>query len=89
MYWNEEWNMKYGNGKQGHWKQHLGAICVQMCSKILLWAYLGTSQLENTNHIASSPGHSQILSHSCGEKSGEGLGLKLSHGPEMVDLVST
>ena len=33
MYWNEEWNMKYGNGKQGHWKQHLGAICVQMAVK--------------------------------------------------------
>ena len=39
--------------------------------------------------VASSPGHSQILSRSCGEKSGEGLGSKLHHGPEMVDLVST
>ena len=39
--------------------------------------------------LASSPGHSQILSHSRGEKSGEGLGAKLSHGPEMVDSVST
>ena len=39
--------------------------------------------------IASSPGHSQILSHSRGEKSGEGLGSKLRHGPEMVDSVST
>ena len=29
--------------------------------------------------IASSPGHSQILSRSCGEKSGEGLGSKLRH----------
>ena len=39
--------------------------------------------------IASSPGPSQILSHSRGEKSREGLGSKLRHGPEMVDLVST
>ena len=39
--------------------------------------------------IASSPGPSQILSHSRGEKSGEGLGAKLHHGPEMVDSVST
>ena len=41
------------------------------------------------NLVASSPGHSQILSRSCGEKSGEGLGAKLRHGPEMVDSVST
>ena len=39
--------------------------------------------------LPSSPGHSQILSRSHGEKSGEGLGSKLSHGPEMVDSVST
>ena len=39
--------------------------------------------------IASSPGHSKILSHSRGEKLGEGLGSKLRHGLEMVDLVST
>ena len=39
--------------------------------------------------IASSPGPSQILSRSRGEKSGEGLGAKLRHGPEMVDSVST
>ena len=39
--------------------------------------------------LASYPGHSQILSRSCGEKSGEGLGSKLRHGPEMVDSVST
>ena len=38
--------------------------------------------------VASSPGHSQILSHSHGEKSGEGLGSLLRHGPEMVDSVS-
>ena len=42
------------------------------------------------NHIlASSSGHSQILSRSHGEKSGEGLGSKLRHRPEMVDSVST
>ena len=39
--------------------------------------------------VASSPGHSQILSRSHGEKSGEGLGSKLRHGQEMVDSVST
>ena len=39
--------------------------------------------------LASSPGHSQILSRSRGEKSGEGLGSKLRHGPEMVDSVCT
>ena len=41
--------------------------------------------------LASSPGHghSQILSRSHGEKSGEGLGSFLCHGPEMLDLVST
>ena len=39
--------------------------------------------------LASSPGHSQILSRSDGEKSGEGLVPILRHGPEMVDLVST
>ena len=38
--------------------------------------------------LASSPGHSQILSRSRGEKSGEGLGSKLGHRPEMVDSVS-
>ena len=37
--------------------------------------------------IASSPGHSQILSRRRGEKSGEGLESKLRHGLEMVDSV--
>ena len=40
-------------------------------------------------YLASSPGPSQILSRSREEKSGEGLGAKLRHGPEMVDSVST
>ena len=39
--------------------------------------------------LASSPAPSQILSRSRGEKSGEGLGAKLHHGPEMVDSVNT
>ena len=39
--------------------------------------------------VASSPGHSQILSRSRGEKLGEGLVPLLRHGPEMVDSVST
>ena len=38
--------------------------------------------------VVSSAGYSQILSCSRGEKSGEGLGWKLRHGPEMVDSVS-
>ena len=39
--------------------------------------------------VASSPGHSQVLSCSHGEKLGDGLGSLLRHGPEMVDSVST
>ena len=39
--------------------------------------------------LASSPGYSQILSRSCGEKLGEGLEPLLCLGPEMVDTVST
>jgi len=39
--------------------------------------------------VASSPGPSQILCRSRGKKLGEGLGSKLRHGPEMVDMVST
>ena len=37
----------------------------------------------------TAPGHSQILSRSCGEKLREGLESKLRHGLEMVDSVST
>ena len=39
--------------------------------------------------LASSPGPSQVLPRSRGEKSWEGLGSKLCHGAEMVDSVST
>ena len=39
-------------------------------------------------NLASTPGHSQTLSHSCGENSGEGLVPTLCHEPEMVDSVS-
>ena len=39
--------------------------------------------------VASSPGHSQILSRSSGEKSGEGLVPLLRHGAEMVDSILT
>ena len=35
--------------------------------------------------LALSPGPSQILSHGHREKSGEGLGAKLRHRPEMVE----
>ena len=45
--------------------------------------------MRRSHSLASSPGLSQILSRSRGEKSGEGLGSKLRHGPEMVDSVST
>ena len=36
-------------------------------------------------NLASTPGHSQTLSHSCGENLGEGLVPILCHEPEMVD----
>ena len=39
--------------------------------------------------LASSPGHSQILSRRHGEKLGEGLGSLLHHRLEMVDSVNT
>ena len=39
----------------------------------------------STDTIASFPGHSQILSHSREEKSGEVLGTLLRHELEMVD----
>lgn len=42
----------------------------------------------HTWNLASSPGPSQILSRSHGDKWGEGLGLKLRRGPEMVDSVT-
>ena len=38
--------------------------------------------------LASSPGHSQILFRSRGEKLGEGLIPLLRHEPEMVDSIS-
>ena len=47
------------------------------------------SKQQTADLLASFPGHSQILSRSRGEKSGEGLGAILRHGPEMVDSVST
>ena len=43
----------------------------------------------NSSILASSPGHSQSLSCSRGEKSGEGLGSLLRHRSEMVDSVHT
>ena len=50
---------------------------------------LGGHKAIHGSLLASYPGHSQILSRSRGEKSGEGLGAKLCHGLEMVDSVST
>ena len=45
--------------------------------------------LEQSRSIASSPGHSHVFTGSHGEISGEGLGSKLCHRPEMVDSVNT
>ena len=44
-------------------------------------------ELQQGNIVTSSPGHSQILSRSYGEKSRERLGTLLHHGPEIVDSV--
>ena len=44
-------------------------------------------ELQQGNMVASSPGHSQILSRSYGEKLREGLGTLLRHGPEIMDSV--
>ena len=48
-----------------------------------------SSNAKLLSNVSLVPGSSQILSRSRGEKSGEGLGSKLRHGPEMVDSVST
>ena len=53
-----------------------------------LWVDFSPKNSLGTTLLALSPGHSQILSHSRGEKSGEGLGSKLCHGPEMVHGLS-
>ena len=50
--------------------------------------YVAAKLCEIRKIIASSPDPSQILSRSRGEKLGEGLGIKLRHGPEMVDSVN-
>ena len=49
---------------------------------------LWSSFVPCTYTFASLPGHSQILSRSHGEKSGEGLVPLLRHRPELVDSVS-
>ena len=62
-------------------------VVLLLCNK---WSFLEyiISVMENRMTLSSSPGHYQFLSHSRGEKLGEGLGSLLRHGPEMVDLVS-
>ena len=45
--------------------------------------------VEELHVLSLVPGHSQILSRSRGEKSGEGLVPILLHGPEMVDSILT
>ena len=57
-----------------------------------VWNLLGIPELGfpiNRTPLASSPGHSQILSHSREEKLGEGLVSLLRHKLEMVDSVCT
>ena len=68
----------------------------KMCTKIwncsyndLLYRLQLPTLAQRRLHLASSPGHSQILSRSHGEKSGEGLVPTLRHGPEMVDSILT
>ena len=51
------------------------------------WQLSSICNFWHSYSLASSPGHSQILSRSRGEKSGEGLRSLLHHGPEMVDMV--
>ena len=48
-----------------------------LLSAMLVYNYKDAPILSIAVRLASSPGHSQILSHSRGEKSGEGLGSKL------------
>jgi len=63
---------------------HCSLLANQMCS---CQNKYGQQLLEN---VASSSGHSQILSRSRGERLGEGLGTLLCHGlEEMVDSVCT
>ena len=67
--------------------------CNVSCAKVLVLCCLveatSAARRYTDQTVASSPGHSQILSRSRREKLGEGLGSKLRHGPEMVDLVCT
>ena len=53
-------------------------VCVRVCVHVCVCVCV----------LASFPGHSEILSHSCEAKSGEGLVPLLCHGPGLVDLVS-
>ena len=60
-----------------------------MSSSMMNVIEVSLSEPHTSKLIASSPGPSQILSRSRGEKSGKGLGVKLRHGPEMVESVCT
>ena len=80
-------NVPFGStSKSTYFSSHLNYLNLKTvwAVNIELSGFVDSGQL-----IASSPGPSQILSRSRGEKSGEGLGSKLRHGPEMVDSVST
>ena len=64
------------------------AMCMYTVRYLMQLKISYTVQYSN-GCIASSPGHSKILSRSRGEKSGEGAWYQyLRHGPEMVDSVS-
>ena len=69
--------------------KHCPALCTQNLKLEVPCRVISPTFFQHSNFVASSPGHSQILSRSHGEKSGEGLGAKLRHRPEMVDSVCT
>ena len=70
--------MNYINGEEG-----LSATNSIDFRKTFANSLTEYSSCDQGEEVASSPGHSQILSRSRGEKSGEGLVPILRHGPEM------
>ena len=53
-----------------------------------LWKCQWVKNKSTRIQLSFAPGHTQILSHSCGEKSGEGLGTLLRYRPETVNSIS-
>ena len=66
---------------------NVGSTNVVTCKSIVHDYPYGNSS-DCLIYVASSPGHSQILSHSREKKLGEGLGSLLLHRPEMVDTIA-